>query len=287
MDKLGVKKVSKKSGFIIFLLIILAVGVVFFGINYSKKQQEQLMSVAEQTDQKTEAVTKEDVSAQIAGYEKSREELSVIDYLKYVSLLKDEVSISFYGDLAQEEQWVSEIDTYINDQVGNTMKVNRLPYPDYNSYQLISENKVTDLAQTNPDVVFFQLTPYADQELDIALADSTDYLAMNYAAIKDILPESLIVFVSPNPSSSEKGNNNSRTLDYTSYLNEMVLTVESNEWIGFNLHDSYLEKLEADGVSLESTLTQDSKSLNSEGTAVYRSLFEEALNKKRDTTSGM
>lgn len=287
MDKLGVKKVSKKSGFIIFLLIILAVGVVFFGINYSKKQQEQLMSVAEQTDQKTEAVTKEDVSAQIAGYEKSREELSVIDYLKYVSLLKDEVSISFYGDLAQEEQWVSEIDTYINDQVGSTMKVNRLPYTDYNSYQLISENKVTDLAQTNPDVVFFQLTPYADQELDIALADSTDYLAMNYAAIKDVLPESLIVFVSPNPSSSEKGNNNSRTLDYTSYLNEMVLTVESNEWIGFNLHDSYLEKLEADGISLESTLTENGKSLNGEGTAVYRALFEEALNQKRDTTSGI
>ncbi|WP_407370338.1 hypothetical protein [Carnobacterium sp.] len=278
---------SKKSGFIIFFLIILAVGVVFFGINYSKKQQEQLMSVAEETDQKEEVMTKEDVSAQVAGYEESRGELSVIDYLKYVSLLKDEVSISFYGDLAQEEQWISEIDTYIKNQVGSTIKVNRLPYTDYNSYQLISENKVTDLAKTNPDVVFFQLMPYADHELDIALADSSDYLAENYAIIKKSLPEALIIFVSPNPSSSEKGNNNSRTLDYTSYLNEMVSTVESNEWIGFNIHNSYLEKLEADGVSLESTLTQDGKSLNSEGTAVYRSLFEEALNKKRDTTSGM
>lgn len=278
---------SKKSGFIIFFLIILAVGVVFFGINYSKKQQEQLMSVAEETDQKEEVMTKEDVSAQVAGYEESRGELSVIDYLKYVSLLKDEVSISFYGDLAQEEQWISEIDTYIKNQVGSTIKVNRLPYTDYNSYQLISENKVTDLAKTNPDVVFFQLMPYADHELDIALADSSDYLAENYAIIKKSLPEALIIFVSPNPSSSEKGNNNSRTLDYTSYLNEMVSTVESNEWIGFNIHNSYLEKLEADGVSLESTLTQDGKSLNSEGTAVYQSLFEEALNKKRDTTSGM
>lgn len=278
---------SKKSGFIIFLLIILAGGVVFFGMSYSKKQQEQLMSVAEQTDQKAEAVTEEDVSAQIAEYEASREELSVLEYLKYVSLLKDEVSISFYGDIAQEEKWVSEIDAYIKDQIGSTMKVNRLPYTDYNSYQLISENKATDLAQTNPDVVFFQLTPYADQELDIALADSSDYLEMNYAAIKDILPEALIIFVSPNPSSSEKGNNNSRTLDYTSYVNEMVSTVESNEWIGFNLHDSYLEKLEADGISLESTLTENGKSMNGEGTAVYRTLFEEALNKKRDTTSGI
>ncbi|MER2173305.1 MAG: hypothetical protein ABS911_01405 [Carnobacterium sp.] len=278
---------SKKSGFIIFLLIILAGGVVFLGMSYSKKQQEQLMSVAEQTDQKAEAVTEGDVSAQIAEYEASREELSVLEYLKYVSLLKDEVSISFYGDIAQEEKWVSEIDAYIKDQIGSTMKVNRLPYTDYNSYQLISENKATDLAQTNPDVVFFQLTPYADQELDIALADSSDYLEMNYAAIKDILPEALIIFVSPNPSSSEKGNNNSRTLDYTSYVNEMVSTVESNEWIGFNLHDSYLEKLEADGISLENTLTENGKSMNGEGTTVYRALFEEALNQKRDTTSGI
>lgn len=278
---------SKKSGFIIFLLVILAGGVVFFGMSYSKKQQEQLMSVAEQTDQKTEEVTKEDVTAQIAGYEESRNELSVLEYLKYVGLLKDEVSISFYGDIAQEEPWVSEIDAYIKDQIGSTIKVNHLPYTDYNSYQLISENKVTDLAQTNPDVVFFQLTPYADQELDIALTDSSDYLEMNYAAIKDVLPEALIVFVSPNPSSSEKGNTNSRTLDYISYLNEMVSTVESNEWLGFNLHDSYLEKLEADGISLESTLTDDGKSLNDEGTAVYRTLFEEALNQKRDTTSGI
>ncbi|MER2227386.1 MAG: hypothetical protein ABS916_10165 [Carnobacterium sp.] len=278
---------SKKSGFIIFLLVILAGGVVFFGMSYSKKQQEQLMSVAEQTDQKTEEVTKEDVTAQIAGYEESRNELSVLEYLKYVGLLKDEVSISFYGDIAQEEPWVSEIDAYIKDQIGSTIKVNHLPYTDYNSYQLISENKVTDLAQTNPDVVFFQLTPYADQELDIALTDSSDYLEMNYAAIKDVLPEALIVFVSPNPSSSEKGNTNSRTLDYISYLNEMVSTVESNEWLGFNLHDSYLEKLEADGISLENTLTENGKSLNDEGTAVYRTLFEEALNQKRDTTSGI
>lgn len=278
---------SKKSGFIIFLLIILAVGVVFFGINYSEKQQEQLMAVAEQTDQKAEVVTKEDASAQIAGYEESREELSVLDYLKYVSLLKDEVSISFYGDLAQEEQWVSEIDTYIKDQTGSTTKITHLPYTDYNSYQLISENKVTDLAKTKPDVVFFQLMPYADQELDIALADSSDYLAENYDAIKKVLPEALIVLVSPNPSSSEKGNNNSRTLDYLSYLNEMVSTVESNEWIGFNLHDSYLEKIVDDGISLESTLTENGKSLNSEGTAIYRTLFEEALNQKRDTTSGI
>ena len=37
---------SKKSGFIIFLLVILAGGVVFFGMSYSKKQREQLMTVA-------------------------------------------------------------------------------------------------------------------------------------------------------------------------------------------------------------------------------------------------
>lgn len=280
-------KLSKKSGFAVFLLVVLAVGVVFFGMNYSKKQQQELVTVAEKTDQKDEVATQENASQQIASYEESRKELSVLDYLKYIGLLKEEVSISFYGDLAQEEPWISATEKYINEQTGSKIKFNRLAYPDYNSYQLISENKVKELAETNSDVVFFQLMPYADQKLDIGLADSSDYLAMNYAAIKDVLPEALIVFVSPNPSSSEEGNNNSRTLDYTSYLKEMVTTVEKNAWIGFNLHESYLGKIETDGKTLENTLTENGKSLNDEGTAIYSTLFEEALNQKVDTTSGI
>lgn len=277
---------SKKSGFAVFLLVILAVGVVFFGMDYSKKQQQELVTVAEKTDQKDEVETKEDASQQIASYEESRGELSVLDYIKYVGLLKEEVSISFYGDIPEDEPWIPVAEEYINEQAGSTMKVNRLAYPDYNSYQLISENKATELAETDPDVVFFQLTPYADQELDISLADSSEYIAMNYAAIKDVLPEALIVFVTPNPSSSEMGNNNSRTLDYTSYLNEMVSAVEENDWIGFNLHESYLGKLETDGIALEDTLTENGRSTNDEGTAIYSTLFEEALNQKVDTTSG-
>ncbi|WP_232219605.1 hypothetical protein [Carnobacterium pleistocenium] len=281
------RKLSKKSGFAVFLLVILAVGVVFFGMSYSKKQQQELVTVAEQTDQNDEVETKEDASQKIASYEESRGDLSVLDYLKYVSSLKEEISISFYGDIAPKESWISTTEQYINKQVAGSMKSNHLAYPDYNSYQLISENKVIELAATDPDVVFFQLTPYADQELDISLEDSGKYIAQNYAAIKDVLPEVLVVFVTPNPSSSEKGNNNSRTLDYTSYLNEMVSTVEKNEWLVFDLHKSYLEKLETDGLELVNTLTENGKSLNGEGTAIYSTSFEEALNQKVDTTSGL
>lgn len=278
---------SKKSGFAVLLLVILAIGVVFFGINYSKKQQQELVAVAEQTDQKDEVETQEDTSQKIVGYEESRGELSVLDYLKYIGSLKEEISISFYGDIAPKESWISTTEQYINEQTTSSMKSNHLAYPNYNSYQMISENKVKELAATDPDVVFFQLMPYADQELDISLEDSSKYIAMNYAAIKDVLPEVLIVFVTPNPSSSEKGNNNSRTLDYTSYLNEMVTTVEENKSIVFNLHKSYLEKLETDGIALEDTLTENGKSLNGEGTSLYSALFEEALNQKVDTSSGL
>lgn len=281
------RKLSKKSGFAVLLLVILAIGVVFFGINYSKKQQQELVAVAEQTDQKDEVETQEDTSQKIVGYEESRGELSVLDYLKYIGSLKEEISISFYGDLAPKESWISTTEQYINEQTTSSLKSNHLAYPNYNSYQMISENKVKELAATDPDVVFFQLMPYADQELDISLEDSSKYIAMNYAAIKDVLPEVLVVFVTPNPSSSEKGNNNSRTLDYTSYLNEMVSTVEENKSIVFNLHKSYLEKLETDGIALEDTLTENGKSLNGEGTSLYSSLFEEALNQKVDTSSGL
>ncbi|MEK4947892.1 hypothetical protein [Carnobacterium sp. FSL W8-0810] len=279
---------SKKGGFAIVLLVILASGVILFGMNYSKKQQKELMAVSEQTDQQELGSTKEDTTEQLANYENSRQEMSALDYIKYVSLVKEEeVSLSFYGDIAEEEQWISEAEQYINEQTNKTIKVNRLVNPDYDSYKLISENKVVKLAETKPDVIFFQLPAYADQKLDISLVDSSEYLTMNYEAIKDALPESLVVFISPNPSSSEKGNNNSRTLDYTSYLNEMMSTIQDNEWISFDLHERYLEKLEADGVALESTLLENGRTLNTEGTDLYSTLFEESLDQKIDTTSGM
>ncbi|SIO17321.1 hypothetical protein SAMN05878443_1769 [Carnobacterium alterfunditum] len=278
---------SKKSGFAVFLLMILAVGVVLFGMSYSKQQQQELEMVAEQTNKKEKVEIQEDDSQQMTDYEESRGALSVLDYLKYIGSLKEEVSISFYGDIAQEEPWIAATEEYIDEQIASKINSNRLAYPTYNSYQLISENKVTELAKTNPNVVFFQVTPYADQEKDISLDDSSEYLAMNYAAIKDVLPEALVIFVTPNPSSSERGNNNSRTLDYTSYLNEMVATVEENEWTVFDLHKSYLKKLETDGIALENTLNETGKSLNGEGTSIYSTLFEEMLNQKVDTTSGI
>lgn len=58
-------KLSKKSGFAVFLLVVLAVAVVFFGMNYSKKQQQELVTIAEKTDQKDEVATQVDTSQQI------------------------------------------------------------------------------------------------------------------------------------------------------------------------------------------------------------------------------
>ena len=54
---------------------------------------------------------------------------------------------------------------------------------------------------------------------------------------------------------------------------EMVATVEENKWIGFNLHDSYLDKLEMDSKKLENTLTENGKSLNDEGEKMNRTNF--------------
>lgn len=63
---------SKKGGFAIVLLVILASGVILFGMNYSKKQQKELMAVSEQTDQQELGSTKEDTTEQLANYENSR-----------------------------------------------------------------------------------------------------------------------------------------------------------------------------------------------------------------------
>lgn len=286
---------TKKSGFALILLMILTVGIIWFGMDHQKTQKAKLLRTNDTTavssdkaaNNKTSSkAQKADLAAQQEKFENNREQLSVSDYLAHLSAKEEKAVVSFYGDFSESETWLSVVEKYITKQINSDIEVHQLAFPDYDSYRLLEENTMTAVAETKPDVVFFQVPVYGDQVRDISLADSGEYVAEDYAAIKQALPEALVVLVTPNPSSSRQGEFNSRTLDYTSYLAQAVKVAEENEFPLFDLHAAFQSEMETQEQDLSAVLKEDGRALNDQGTDLYASLFTEQLTEPIDTTSG-
>lgn len=280
---------TKKSGFILFVLFFLTIGVVWFGQDYQKKQKLELLETngssqinKNDTDLKKE---KNEVS-KTEAFEKNRDQKTILDYISTVPKDHGKKVVSFYGDFSKSENWLLSVGKYINEQANEQVKFNYVALPNFDSYRLLEENTVSSLKEENPDLVFFQIPIYGDQVRDISLSDSTDYIIQDYEAIKQALPDALIVFVTPNPSSSRKEDYNSRTLIYTSYLDSVLEKVKENNLPLFDLHEAFNGELESTDLVLESTLAEDGKTLNDKGNEIYSSLFNKELMVPVDTTTG-
>ncbi|WP_414838502.1 hypothetical protein [Carnobacterium sp. TMP28] len=273
---------TKKSGLMLFILLIFTVGVIFIGQNYQKKQKVDLVISNESSQKKKEI--KEILKSE--SFEENRQQKSVIDYLVSLPIEEEVKTVSFYGDFSESEAWVLSVGDYIKEQVNDRIKVDSVALPEFDSYRLFEENTASLLIERKPAVVFFQVPIYGDQVRDISLSDSKEYTMKDYETIKQALPETLVVFVMPHPSSSRKGEYNSRTLDYTSYLEAVKETIKENNLPLFDLHEAYQTELQVTDLALEKTVIEDGKTLNNEGNTLYTKLFNEQLTLPIDTTSG-
>lgn len=280
---------TKKGGSILFLLLILTVGIVWFGQNYQKNQKLALVEisgVAQSTNKETSNKEEKKESEKIESFDKNRDQKSLLDYLSNVPTEDGKKVVSFYGDFSESDSWLLSVENYMKEQVKGELETHSIALPDFDSYRLLEENSVSLLTEKNPTVVFFQLPVYGDQVRDISLSDTKDYIMQDYEAIKQVLPETLVVFVTPHPSSSRKESFNSRTLVYTSYLETAIEAVEENNLPLYHLHDLYQDAIETANFTLESTLAEDGKTLNDEGNRLYSEIFTNQLSELIDTTSG-
>lgn len=281
---------KKKGIVLVCLLFLLTVAVVFVGYSYSNKQQEKLIhaTTASTTEETTEPAEKKEKeqAVDITTYEENRDSLSIVEYLNYIQTVEKETAIAFYGQLPENATWATKAEEYLKEQVTGELTSSSLVSEEADSYELYITNTFNELAETNASVVFFMVPALGDQVRDISLVDSEDYLTRNVTSIKEVLPDALVVMVTPSPNSSGIEDYNSRMLDYIQYMENAKETAAANDWPVFDLHDLYLNKLEADNIELSATLEEDGYSLNSQGEELMSELFIEELSKPIDTTSG-
>lgn len=281
---------KKKGIVLVCLLFLLTVAVVFVGYSYSNKQQEKLIhaTTASTTEETTEPAEKKEKeqAVDITTYEENRDSLSIVEYLNYIQTVEKETAIAFYGQLPENATWATKAEEYLKEQVTGELTSSSLVSEEADSYELYITNTFNELAETNASVVFFMVPALGDQVRDISLVDSEDYLTRNVTSIKEVLPDALVVMVTPSPNSSGIEDYNSRMLDYIQYMENAKETAAANDWPAFDLHDLYMNKLEADNIDLTATLEEDGYSLNSQGEELMSELFIEELSKPIDTTSG-
>ncbi|MFL2100862.1 SGNH/GDSL hydrolase family protein [Desemzia sp. FAM 23991] len=281
---------KKKGILMVVLLFFLTVAVVYLGYSYSDKQQEELIHATSTAAEKEETADNEEGTIETvdpATYEEKREQLSVLDYLKYIGTQNEEIAIAFYGQLPETESWtgntVNTLETELNLEVKSTL----LTASETDSYELYITNKAQELAETNAAVVFFMIPALGDQVRDVSLEDSKDYLTRNVTQIQEVLPDTLVVLVSPHPTNSAGNSLNSRMLDYVQYTNSGIEAAEENNMPVFDLHAAYTERLTAENIELTTVLQEDGTLLNSQGEELMSELFMEQLIVPVDTTSGI
>lgn len=280
---------KKKGILLVVLLFFLTVAVVYLGYSYSGKQQEELIQATSTTAEKEETgnIEKDTEVVDPTAYAEKRDQLSVLDYLKYIGTQNKEPAIAFYGQLPEEETWTENAVNALKAEIQNEVTATSLTSAETDSYDLYITNTAQSLAETNAAVVFFMMPALGDHVRDISLDDSASYLTRNVNAIKDVLPDTLVVMVSPSPNSSGIDDYNSRMLDYVGYTENGVEEASENNWPLFDMHTAYMDKLEAENSELTAILQEDGYSLNPQGEEMMAELFMEQLRVPVDTTSGL
>lgn len=278
---------SKKSGWGVAILLLLAVGVIFAGYRYSADKKEELASGAN-TKENSKTLGKIDEKNNNT-YEKNRDHLSVLDYITYLHTKdgKEQLNIAFYGQLSNEEHVPKEIEDTIQTKTDSNISSNRAVKKEINSYQLAFTELPKEVKEAKASVLFYFMPSLGDKVKDISIADSESYLAQSIESLKKSLPNTLIVLVTPHPMSSELQNYNSRTLDYRDYMKSGIKVTEEMKIPLFDLHTAFEKTLEEDNKELDGLLKQDGILLNTEGEQLTSRLVEEFLKEPIDTTGGI
>lgn len=262
----------KKSVITIPILLIACILTIFFGTRYAASQREEMSEDQITEDENGEGVNPEEeadsadlpveTTNSLENYEDRIDSLSIYEKIDYLSLINEEVSVAFYGDIDLTEEWVESITTNIENHTTYNTDILDFTHPALDSYELYIQQTVTPVVDASPDIVFYGMPALPDKIRDIGLSETETYMNSVISSLLD-LENSEIVMLEPYPVIQEIDQLNSRSLDYRSYMTRMRQLVENNDLTVVTLHSAFTESAQENG--LASYYNETDYSLNTEG----------------------
>lgn len=269
---------KKKEIVLVIMMGILTVGVIVFGFIYSRNQREELanshdyeeISQADSFDERKKKKEEERRAAFLAAFDEKREESTVADFLQYVKYGKGDTAITFFGEVEQDAAWiVDNMNALSNERLFSEMSMNFVSTLDSEEDL---EIKTEELVATEPDVVFY-FAPLPINEIvdwtwegEPIEENNVNEIFTAYDLMKQSLPETLVVLVTPPPAESYESEEGTVSYHQTE-IDEMIAISEEHGLPVYNLHNQVMTHLTENQLSIESLygengeLTEESRQL--------------------------
>lgn len=242
----------KNSYFAILVVVLLSSIPVMYLINehnLSKKAEES--RVAYEQQMKEEENEEQNQRDEI----ESNQMNSLIDYLRFLSLEKEEIVLSVFGSSVTEGEgatddsshWSGLFTSHLEEEEGiSPIRLENNGQNGATSRTLVNENLVDEVIETNPDVVLIEPPVIPNYESNFSPEETGSDTMYLVREIEDNLADTLIIIQSSNITALEDLNLIGYSYaDYNNYLDE--LTEETN----LNYVDVYTgmeERMESEGM---------------------------------------
>lgn len=278
----------KKIWFVLLTLI-------FFGIMISGKisYENKISAQGKQAKEAFEKQIKEDERKKqdfINNLNPENENVTYVDFLQY-RLLKNSVSkISLLGSSVTigsgasnpELSWAGRLVTNLGEIRDNYQRVELFNHGvgGYSTKNIINNKIVDQVIQDNPDLVIFETSILNNHGQSITIKDTNDEIQAITDKIKSALPNTEILYTSPNPSSTKLTEVNGLGLTYNDYLNATKTFIISKGWNYVDIYEGMNAKINQQKLKLNDVLL-DGVHPNDEGYKIwFETLYDYMKNQK-------
>ncbi|WP_019414823.1 SGNH/GDSL hydrolase family protein [Paenisporosarcina sp. TG20] len=191
---------------------------------------------------------------------------SIADYLIYRALIFGDAKMAVTGSSVafgtgsshQSKTWRGLTQVYLRNTnpALNGLTVSNHGYSGYTSVRLLEDHVTAPILKEQPDVLLIETSVINNHNKNVSLADTFKSLDSLYQLYSQTLPTTRIVFLSPNPCTENKFGPplNKFGLKFTDYVNETALYIQSKGWPYFDTHGAMLYHMNAQKITLDSTL---------------------------------
>jgi len=190
----------------------------------------------------------------------------VADYLVYRALTTGEARMAVTGSSVtkgsgssnQSKTWRALTQAHLRTAYPslNTLGIENHGHSGYTSVRLLEDEVTGPVIAGRPDVLIIETSVINNHNKNVTLEDTYASLEQLHALYSKTLPETRIIFISPNPTTDNKFGPpvNALGLRFTDYVYGTQDFIEENGWPYINIHDEMLALMDQRGVKLTETL---------------------------------
>jgi lysophospholipase L1-like esterase len=219
---------------------------------------------------------------------------SLADYLIFRAMISGEAKMAVTGSSVtrgtgstnQTKTWRGRIEVKLQNfnPALERFTISNHGYSGYTSVRLLEDHVTAPILKEQPDILFIETSVINNHNKNVSLEDTFNSLESLYQLYSQALPNTRIVFLSPNPCTSNKFGStlNQFGLKFTDYVDETSTYIKKRGWTYFDTHSAMLYNMSSKNIPLPSTL-KDGIHPNDRGYKIWADVLWPFVQQKQGT----